>query len=81
MVRTCPKGTEALNLGAPTLLAYLSFVGLVAPNLEHLRPLGGRARPLWISRAHPHSLLTKAPGELVMFAGRLAVCGFWDMRP
>ena len=24
MVRTCPKGTEALNLGAPTLLAYLS---------------------------------------------------------
>lgn len=28
MVRTCPKGTEALNLGAPTLLAYL-------------RPLGG----------------------------------------
>lgn len=42
MVRTFPKGTEALNLGAPTLLAYLSsFVGLVAPNLEHLRPLGG----------------------------------------
>ena len=28
-----------------------------------------------------HSLLTKAPGERFVLAGRFAVCGFWDMWP
>ena len=27
---------------------------------------------------HPDA---NAPGEQLMLAGRLAVCGFWDMRP
>lgn len=44
------------------------FVGLVAPNLEHLRPLGG-GPDRRVSEVLLYNVLTKTPGEQLIPAG------------